>query len=740
MAVINRKATRRYFKGSFSLLISFMVRLAHHERNQHHWVQRLTVRPEPVEGLKSFLKKPDCASLHALTAAALILPGLLPTSASAGEDDQLKFGYQYYEEGYRPGVDPNPITGPHTKKPPIIAESITGTGSFSLTDRIKFAFNFLQDTWSGATPESTLPLASAHRDFISGASANLSPNLFYIGRDGNYYGDTNSDGIIDRDNRVTHLYTYASPETRQQADFKLAYQGDDMRFGIGGGLSAERDYHSTFVNASVGWDFNRKLTAVDLGLSYTRSDIGNNLTRFTVEHTPRSHSYDPDSIAILDGAEFAADREDWGVNLGISHILNKTAVLHGGLAYTRSTGFLENPYKVVSLYSVDDTFQLVDGRELKLARYEDVYEQRPDSRNQFTWSLGIVQHIRPLDAALHLDYRFFHDDWGISAHTFEGAFDQPVGRGWTLTPRIRYYSQTAADFYQPYFLLGPEAFVRDSTNPRGFQLDFSKLPITEFSSDHRLSEYGTLSGGLTISKQFAKGLTFSVSGEYYQHAGSLALDGKGEGSYADFDSFNINAALNVNLAALSLPRGGTPDGMAHIGHGQHGNPPPAGVMFGHTLDKAGDMMVGYRFLFGSDRGNLLHGTTAVPDDQTLVDNGCPGAIGCSFVPTTMQMNMHMLEMMYAPTDWLTLMLMPQFMDMGMKLRELDNPPPVSGHNHGNSDGHVTAGIGDTGIYALTKLFDNSTHHLHLGLGFSAPTGSVTEKQHTKSSESDDVFL
>ena len=94
--------------------------------------------------------------------------------------------------------------------------------------------------------------------------------------------------------------------------------------------------------------------------------------------------------------------------------------------------------------------------------------------------------------------------------------------------------------------------------------------------------------------------------------------------------------------------------------------------------------------------------------------------------------MHMLEMMYAPTDWLTVMLMPQFMDMDMSMRKLDGAPFVpqspnglSGHlDHHAQNGHETGGIGDLGMYALFKVFDNGLHHAHFTVGLSAPTGDV----------------
>jgi hypothetical protein len=86
-------------------------------------------------------------------------------------------------------------------------------------------------------------------------------------------------------------------------------------------------------------------------------------------------------------------------------------------------------------------------------------------------------------------------------------------------------------------------------------------------------------------------------------------------------------------------------------------------MLDHMLDRAGAWMVGYRYLQSRESGALLRGSSAV-GDATLVARGCPGA-PCYVAPRRMSMHMHMLDLMYAPTDWLTLMLMPQLVDMEM---------------------------------------------------------------------------
>jgi hypothetical protein len=131
------------------------------------------------------------------------------------------------------------------------------------------------------------------------------------------------------------------------------------------------------------------------------------------------------------------NRQDWGTQLGLTQVFNKAAVLDLGMGYTRSTGYMSNPYKLVYVATAPL------GQDLSApfrADLKGILETRPDERNQFNWSLGYNQYVEPFDAALHFDYRFAHDDWGIDAHTFGQIGCNPwvqAGRsrpGYVITP------------------------------------------------------------------------------------------------------------------------------------------------------------------------------------------------------------------------------------------------------------------------------------------------------------------
>ncbi|NOT11978.1 MAG: DUF3570 domain-containing protein [Methylococcaceae bacterium] len=753
-----------------------------------------------TQAKKDTQKNSTRTSLSALTAAALVLPGLLQQSVHAAEDDGVDSQYSHYQEGKRDIAITDGVETMGSKSfNPIEVDSLHGSSRVSLTDRVKFAFNYLQDTWGGATPMATTPFlatgnqAIINNDSITGASpyatSGAGLNNLYVDsqliplfQTGGFDLNTGLP-LFKNDQRLTHVLATASPETRKQGDFKLSYDWDNAAVSVGGGLSIEDDYDSRFGNIGGRFDFNQKQTTVNADLSYT-----NSYTHATLDHddyTIKDLLPENQLTQIRNASGTVTEkiihgtRQDWATHLGITQILNKDALLSADFSYTRSTGYLSNPYKGVAIAFADfnpDPLQYGDLPAGIFPAKINIYtEQRPEVRNQYNVGGRYVQYINALDAALHFDYHFSADDWGIHGHTFEADWVQPLGSGWTVTPRIRYYSQDAADFYTPYVITqqaystnvldaqgNPIVFGSDGNeysqvfdpvlfpdtivglvdangNPAPPSVSFNgnktksfdpnKLPA-HYSSDQRLSGFGTLSGGVSVTKQFAKGIALETGFEYYTHQGALKLGGGGEAAYANFDYWVANAALKVNLEALSLG-GGTLGAHAEHNHNAHGVHAPAGVMFDHMLPKAGDFMVGYRFMWNSQSANMLNGSNKISD--TLIGaNGC-GSDPCYLVPSNMSMSMHMLDLMYAATDWLTLMLMPQFVDMHMDMRALDgiqasdvlNAGNAAGHfTHHTQNAHETGGIGDLGMYALFKLFDSGMHHVHTTFGLSAPTGDV----------------
>jgi hypothetical protein len=161
------------------------------------------------------------------------------------------------------------------------------------------------------------------------------------------------------------------------------------------------------------------------------------------------------------------------------------------------------------------------------------------------------------------------------------------------------------------------------------------------------------------------------------------------------------------------------------------------VMFDH-MHKAGEWMVGYRYMWSRANGDTLNGTRAVSDEEIAMKGCGDHHAGCTMKQSEMIMQMHMLDIMYAPTDWLTLMVMPMWMTMDMTMSPVEGAamgPGMGhgmggGHGHGghmSSHGHGTDGFGDTIFGGMIKLSEAPGLSLHTSLMFSAPTGSTDEK-------------
>lgn len=154
---------------------------------------------------------------------------------------------------------------------------------------------------------------------------------------------------------------------------------------------------------------------------------------------------------------------------------------------------------------------------------------------------------------------------------------------------------------------------------------------------------------------------------------------------------------------------------------------PAGTMADH-VHRSGDLMIGLMWMHEDYGGANVRGTEPVTD-QAIAD------AGYMTKADAMTMDMAMLHIMYAPSDRVTLMLVPSWMRMGMTMKGL--PAPASGGMSGAMAGHMlmpgqtmshsSQGLGDTQFGALVSLSRKPGLSVHAGLMVSAPTGDDTRK-------------
>lgn len=157
--------------------------------------------------------------------------------------------------------------------------------------------------------------------------------------------------------------------------------------------------------------------------------------------------------------------------------------------------------------------------------------------------------------------------------------------------------------------------------------------------------------------------------------------------------------------------------------------PAAGMMNDH-IHNSGEFMIGVRLERQSHSGANQRGTNVISDADIL-------AAGYTARATSMEMDMVMLDLMYAPSDDITLMVMPHYMWHRMDMLGID-PANAGAHTgaeegaHGGHSGvpfgdvhsHGTQGFGDTLVSASLKLAQAPSFRAHATLGLWVPTGSV----------------
>lgn len=146
---------------------------------------------------------------------------------------------------------------------------------------------------------------------------------------------------------------------------------------------------------------------------------------------------------------------------------------------------------------------------------------------------------------------------------------------------------------------------------------------------------------------------------------------------------------------------------------------PIGVMGDHIHAK-GDFMASYRYMF-MDMDGMRHNTEGVSQAEVFAAN-------YTVSPTEMTMDMHMLGIMYAPTDSITLMGMTSYHEKEMSHTIFPMAAPLIALNGGQSTFTTQSrGLGDMKLAALFGVQKGESNRGHITLGISLPTGSINER-------------
>lgn len=243
-------------------------------------------------------------------------------------------------------------------------------------------------------------------------------------------------------------------------------KADDTRIGFNIGLvkqhgrhtvdttfsySDESDYTSYGISISDAIDFNQKNTTLTLGLGLNMDEV---------------------SGYFLNGSE---SKDTVDVMVGISQLLDRKTLLKANLTLGQLSGYLTDPYKVVELNGAI------------------VGEKRPDSKSKEIIYVSLTRYIESLGASVEGGFRYYNDDFGISSQTITLAWFQELGEHWMIRPYTRFYSQSAADFYDVRFTGSPENYSSDyrvsELDATGYGLQFIWHPKENISLDLAIDRY-----------------------------------------------------------------------------------------------------------------------------------------------------------------------------------------------------------------------------------------------------------
>jgi Protein of unknown function (DUF3570) len=235
----------------------------------------------------------------------------------------------------------------------------------------------------------------------------------------NYYEDMISSASID-------VKLSASPyhEKRQQWSGGVDYLHGKSTYSMGVITSDEPDYKANTVYANVSQDMFGDLTTVSMGFRRGWDQIYRD-----IKNSDGQIVHDP---------TFYQHADHRGYTLGISQILTRNTIANFNYELSSDQGYLANPYRKIRYSSPGQ------GEGFTLA--DQVY---PNTHTMNSAALS-VKHYLSWRAAVTGEYRYFSDTWGIVANTVTLDYSQQW-RNYIFDASVRYYKQSAADFYSDMF-------------------------------------------------------------------------------------------------------------------------------------------------------------------------------------------------------------------------------------------------------------------------------------------------
>jgi len=278
-------------------------------------------------------------------------------------------------------------------------------------------------------------------------------------------------------------------DTRVQANANWS-QVLNPDWKVNGGVyaSKEFDYMSMGINAGVERGFNKDNTTLFLGTSYSFDvvdPVGGRPVALSTMAIRDNFTSDEAYRSAFDATRQTSsdNKQTADLMLGITQILNQRWLLQANYGLSSVSGYLTDPYKVLSVVDNNGTTENI------------VYENRPDSRLKHSFYMMTKGALD--SGVVDFSYRYTTDDWDLTSHTLETHYRYYFSGSFYGQLHLRYYQQAAVNFYQPFLM--------------------AESPLPEFASaDYRIGDMSAYTVGVKFGHRLSGGHEMSYRLEYYQ--------------------------------------------------------------------------------------------------------------------------------------------------------------------------------------------------------------------------------
>ncbi len=188
-----------------------------------------------------------------------------------------------------------------------------------------------------------------------------------------------------------------------------------------------------------------------------------------------------------------AKRDTLEFMVGVTQNLSPTQIIQSNITYSTGHGYYSDPYKSL--------------------------DQRPTHRNIVAWLTRYNQYFAGYDGTMKLGYRLLFDSFGSVSNALDASWVQGLPMGFTVTPAVRYYTQSAARFYMnPPF-------------PKGYPGEDGL-----YTADTRLAAFGAWTAGVTFAKILERGWSVTFRADFYRQQPGWRLGGSGSPGIESFSA------------------------------------------------------------------------------------------------------------------------------------------------------------------------------------------------------------